>query len=244
MEKIFTTGLVIEMKSYVNLKLIDFLASFGKILYINGPQVLPPPLTPQQEAEVFDGIEKKDENAINMLIVHNLRLVVYIAKKFENTGVPVDDLSSIGTMGLIKAVRSFVPSKNIKFATYASRCVENEILMYLRKRSNKNVDISMDEALSTDSDGNEINLIDVLYTDENEISKNMEQESDKNIIWQSLDRLNSREREIMIMRFGLDGKREKTQKEVADIIGISQSYISRLEKRSLKKLKKEIEKIG
>lgn len=244
MEKIFTTGLVIEMKSYVNLKLIDFLASFGKILYINGPQVLPPPLTPQQEAEVFDGIEKKDENAINMLIVHNLRLVVYIAKKFENTGVPVDDLSSIGTMGLIKAVRSFVPSKNIKFATYASRCVENEILMYLRKRSNKNVDISMDEALSTDSDGNELNLIDVLYTDENEISKNMEQESDKNIIWQSLDRLNSREREIMIMRFGLDGKREKTQKEVADIIGISQSYISRLEKRSLKKLKKEIEKIG
>lgn len=244
MEKIFTTGLVIEMKSYVNLKLIDFLASFGKILYINGPQVLPPPLTPQQEAEVFDGIEKKDENAINMLIVHNLRLVVYIAKKFENTGVPVDDLSSIGTMGLIKAVRSFVPSKNIKFATYASRCVENEILMYLRKRSNKNVDISMDEALSTDSDGNELNLIDVLYTDENEISKNMEQESDKNIIWQSLDRLNSREREIMIMRFGLDGKREKTQKEVADIIGISQSYISRLEKRILKKLKKEIEKIG
>ncbi|MBR5805322.1 MAG: sigma-70 family RNA polymerase sigma factor [Oscillospiraceae bacterium] len=232
------------MKSCVNLKLIDFLASFGKILYINGPQVLPPPLTPQQEAEVFDGIEKKDENAINMLIVHNLRLVVYIAKKFENTGVPVDDLSSIGTMGLIKAVRSFVPSKNIKFATYASRCVENEILMYLRKRSNKNIDISMDEALSTDSDGNELNLIDVLYTDENEISKNMELESDKNIIWQSLDRLNSREREIMIMRFGLDGKREKTQKEVADIIGISQSYISRLEKRILKKLKKEIEKIG
>lgn len=244
MEKIFTTGLVIEMKSCVNLKLIDFLASFGKILYINGPQVLPPPLTPQQEAEVFDGIEKKDENAINMLIVHNLRLVVYIAKKFENTGVPVDDLTSIGTMGLIKAVRSFVPSKNIKFATYASRCVENEILMYLRKRSNKNIDISMDEALSTDSDGNELNLIDVLYTDENEISKNMELESDKNIIWQSLDRLNSREREIMIMRFGLDGKREKTQKEVADIIGISQSYISRLEKRILKKLKKEIEKIG
>lgn len=244
MEEIFTTGLVIEMKSCVNLKLIDFLASFGKILYINGPQVLPPPLTPQQEAEVFDGIEKKDENAINMLIVHNLRLVVYIAKKFENTGVPVDDLSSIGTMGLIKAVRSFVPSKNIKFATYASRCVENEILMYLRKRSNKNIDISMDEALSTDSDGNELNLIDVLYTDENEISKNMELESDKNIIWQSLDRLNSREREIMIMRFGLDGKREKTQKEVADIIGISQSYISRLEKRILKKLKKEIEKIG
>ncbi|MBR6609652.1 MAG: sigma-70 family RNA polymerase sigma factor, partial [Oscillospiraceae bacterium] len=134
--------------------------------------------------------------------------------------------------------------KNIKFATYASRCVENEILMYLRKRSNKNIDISMDEALSTDADGNELNLIDVLYTDENEISKDMELESDKKIIWQSLERLNPREKEIMIMRFGLDGKREKTQKEVADIIGISQSYISRLEKRILKKLKKEIEKNG
>ena len=238
------TGLVIEMKKHIRLVIPAFIASVGKILYINGPQVLPPPLSPQQEAQVFAGIEAKDENAINMLIVHNLRLVVYIAKKFENTGVPVDDLSSIGTMGLIKAVRSFVPSKNIKFATYASRCVENEILMYLRKRSNKNIDISMDEALSTDADGNELNLIDVLYTDENEISKDMELESDKKIIWQSLERLNPREKEIMIMRFGLDGKREKTQKEVADIIGISQSYISRLEKRILKKLKKEIEKIG
>ena len=244
MEKIFTTGLVIEMKSCVNLKLIDFLASFGKILYINGPQVLPPPLTPQQEAEVFDGIEKKDENAINMLIVHNLRLVVYIAKKFENTGVSVDDLTSIGTMGLIKAVKSFIPSKNIKFATYASRCVENEILMYLRKRSNRNIDISMDEALSTDSEGNELNLIDVLYTQENEISKTMEEESNRQIVWQSLDKLPVREKEIVIMRFGLNGNEEKTQKEVADIIGISQSYISRLEKKILKKLKKEIEKIG
>ncbi|MBQ5326027.1 MAG: sigma-70 family RNA polymerase sigma factor, partial [Oscillospiraceae bacterium] len=174
----------------------------------------------------------------------NLRLVVYIAKKFENTGVPVDDLSSIGTMGLIKAVRSFVPSKNIKFATYASRCVENEILMFLRRRSNKNIDISMDDALSTDADGNELNLIDVLYTDENEISKNMEAESDKDMIWKSLECLTEREKEIMIMRYGLKGAREKTQKEVADIIGISQSYISRLEKRILKKLKKEIEKIG
>lgn len=232
------------MKKVFTKRISKWLSRLLYVFYINGPQTLPPPLTIQQEIEVFAGVEKKDPESINKLIIHNLRLVVYIAKKFENTGVPVDDLSSIGTMGLIKAVRSFVPSKNIKFATYASRCVENEILMYLRKRSNKNIDISMDEALSTDSDGNELNLIDVLYTDENEISKNMELESDKNIIWQSLDRLNSREREIMIMRFGLDGKREKTQKEVADIIGISQSYISRLEKRILKKLKKEIEKIG
>lgn len=232
------------MKMTVKNRLLKLWASLNSILYINGPQLLPPPLTPRQEAEVFCGLERKDEEAINKLIVHNLRLVVYIAKKFENTGVPVDDLSSIGTMGLIKAVRSFAPSKNIKFATYASRCVENEILMYLRKRSNRNVDISMDEALSTDADGNELNLIDVLYTDENEISKNMEIESDKKIVWQSLDRLPAREKEIMIMRFGLGGSAEKTQKEVADIIGISQSYISRLEKRILKKLKKEIEKIG
>lgn len=225
-------------------KIVSFLSVLNGVLYINGPQILPPPLTARQEAEVFAGIENKDEEAINKLIVHNLRLVVYIAKKFENTGVPVDDLSSIGTMGLIKAVRSFVPSKNIKFATYASRCVENEILMFLRRRSNKNIDISMDDALSTDADGNELNLIDVLYTDENEISKNMEAESDKDMIWKSLECLTEREKEIMIMRYGLKGAREKTQKEVADIIGISQSYISRLEKRILKKLKKEIEKIG
>ncbi|MBR5520834.1 MAG: sigma-70 family RNA polymerase sigma factor [Oscillospiraceae bacterium] len=225
-------------------KLVGFLASLQKVLYISGPQLLPPPLTPQQEKEVFEGLEKKDKKASNMLIVHNLRLVVYIAKKFENTSVPVDDLTSIGTMGLIKAVNNFIPSKNIKFATYASRCVENEILMYLRKRSNRNIDISMDEALSTDSDGNELNLIDVLFTDENEISKDMEIESDRQAVWKSLETLPEREREIMIMRFGLDGKEEKTQKEVADIIGISQSYISRLEKRIFRKLKKEIEKIG
>jgi len=224
--------------------IIRMISNIQKILYINGPQTLPPPLTAQQEADVFKGLEQRDEEAMNTLIVHNLRLVVYIAKKFENTGVSVDDLTSIGTMGLIKAVKSFVPAKNIKFATYASRCVENEILMYLRKRSNRNIDVSMDEALSTDSDGNELNLIDVLYTDENEISKNMELESDKKTVWKSLDCLSQREKEIMIMRFGLSGREEMTQKEVADIIGISQSYISRLEKRILKKLKREIEKIG
>ena len=232
------------MKTEIILKVMEIISGLQKILYINGPQTLPPPLTPQQEAEVFEALMVHDESAINKLIVHNLRLVVYIAKKFENTGVSIDDLTSIGTMGLIKAVKSFDPSKNIKFATYSSRCIENEILMFLRKRSNRNVDLSMDEALSTDSDGNELNLIDVLYTDESEVSRNIEQESDRNLVWKSMESLSAREKEIMIMRFGLKGDREKTQKEVADIIGISQSYISRLEKRILKKLKKEIEKIG
>ena len=232
------------MKKVFTKRISKWLSRLLCVFYINGPQTLPPPLTIQQETEVFAGVEKKDPEAINKLIIHNLRLVVYIAKKFENTGVSVDDLTSIGTMGLIKAVKSFIPSKNIKFATYASRCVENEILMYLRKRSNRNIDISMDEALSTDSEGNELNLIDVLYTQENEISKTMEEESNRQIVWQSLDKLPVREKEIVIMRFGLNGNEEKTQKEVADIIGISQSYISRLEKKILKKLKKEIEKIG
>ena len=232
------------MKKVFTKRISKWLSRLLYVFYINGPQTLPPPLTIQQEIEVFAGVEKKDPESINKLIIHNLRLVVYIAKKFENTGVSVDDLTSIGTMGLIKAVKSFIPSKNIKFATYASRCVENEILMYLRKRSNRNIDISMDEALSTDSEGNELNLIDVLYTQENEISKTMEEESNRQIVWQSLDKLPVREKEIVIMRFGLNGNEEKTQKEVADIIGISQSYISRLEKKILKKLKKEIEKIG
>ena len=232
------------MKKVFTKRISKWLSRLLYVFYINGPQTLPPPLTIQQEIEVFAGVEKKDPESINKLIIHNLRLVVYIAKKFENTGVSVDDLTSIGTMGLIKAVKSFIPSKNIKFATYASRCVENEILMYLRKRSNRNIDISMDEALSIDSEGNELNLIDVLYTQENEISKTMEEESNRQIVWQSLDKLPVREKEIVIMRFGLNGNEEKTQKEVADIIGISQSYISRLEKKILKKLKKEIEKIG
>ena len=211
--------------------------------YINGPQTLPPPLTPQQEEEIFAGLERGDKDARDKMIVHNLRLVIYIAKKFETSAVSIEDLTSIGSLGLIKAVNSFKPSKNIKFATYASRCVENEILMYLRKQSNKNVDISIDEALSVDSDGNELNLIDILCTDESEISKNIEQESEKEILWKSINCLTKREREIILMRFGLDGTEEKTQKEVADYIGISQSYISRLEKRIFKKLKKEIEKI-
>ena len=213
------------------------------IWYINGPQTLPPPLSEAEERQIFEGLEKGDSSARDKMIVHNLRLVIYIAKKFENSTVNIEDLTSIGSLGLIKAVNSFKPSKNIKFATYASRCVENEILMYLRKQSNKNTDISIDDALSVDSDGNELNLIDILYTDEYEVSRNIEEESDKQILWQSIHTLPNREKEIILMRFGLNGVSEKTQKEVADEIGISQSYISRLEKRIFKKLKKEIEKI-
>lgn len=213
------------------------------IWYINGPQTLPPPLNEAEERQIFEGLEKGDSSARDKMIVHNLRLVIYIAKKFENSTVNIEDLTSIGSLGLIKAVNSFKPSKNIKFATYASRCVENEILMYLRKQSNKNTDISIDDALSVDSDGNELNLIDILYTDEYEVSRNIEEESDKQILWKSIHTLPKREKEIILMRFGLNGVSEKTQKEVADEIGISQSYISRLEKRIFKKLKKEIEKI-
>lgn len=214
-----------------------------KILwYINGPQTLPPPLSEEEEQQIFDGLENGDRQAREKMIVHNLRLVIYIAKKFENSAVSVEDLTSIGSLGLIKAVNSFKPSKNIKFATYASRCVENEILMFLRKQCNRNVDISIDDALSVDSDGNELNLIDILYTDEYEVSSNIEKESEHQMLWQSIEALNKRERDIVLMRFGLDGKPEKTQKEVADEIGISQSYISRLEKRIFKKLKKEMEK--
>ena len=214
------------------------------IWYINGPQTLPPPLTQEEEMMVFAGLETGDKQAREKMIVHNLRLVIYIAKKFENSAVSIDDLTSIGSLGLIKAVNSFLPSRNIKFATYASRCVENEILMYLRKQSNRNVDISIDDALSVDGDGNELNLIDILYTDEYEVSRNIEEESEKQILWKSVEALPKREREIILMRFGLDGHTEKTQKEVADEIGISQSYISRLEKRIFKKLKKEMERLA
>ncbi|MEG0020975.1 MAG: sigma-70 family RNA polymerase sigma factor, partial [Oscillospiraceae bacterium] len=195
--------------------LISALLLKTKVLwYINGPQTLPPPLTREEEKVVFLGLERGEENAKEKMIVHNLRLVVYIAKKFENVPISIEDLTSIGTMGLIKAVNSFLPSKNIKFATYASRCVENEILMYLRKQSNKNIDISIDDALSTDTDGNELNLIDILYTDEYEVSKDMEKESERTVLWQSIKTLSSREKDIILMRFGLNGCPEKTQKEV------------------------------
>ncbi len=212
----------------------------GEVYYVNGPELLCPPLDPEKESEIISRLDK-DPNAANILIEHNLRLVVYIAKKFENTGVGLEDLTSIGTIGLIKAIHTYKTDKNIKLATYASRCIENEILMYIRKSSNRRLEISMDEPLNTDWDGNELLLSDVLGTDEDTVYKNIEANEDSKIIAEAISKLNDREQTIIKMRFGLDGTEEKTQKEVADILGISQSYISRLEKKIIKRLKKEIE---
>lgn len=230
------------------LKLIkDCLNKFKKIFpdndifYVNGPQTLPPPLTKKQEEECLEKILQGDNSSREMLITHNLRLVVYIAKKFENTGVGVEDLVSIGTIGLIKAVNTFCPEKNIKLATYASRCVENEILMYLRKMSNRKTEISIDEPLNTDHDGNELLLSDVLAGDADSVNYNLEYEDEKRILHSIVDKLGERERLIINMRFGIDGEKEHTQKEVADIMGISQSYISRLEKRIIARIKHEME---
>lgn len=214
-----------------------------KIYYINSPQTLPPPLKKSEEAELTERIAAGDEKAREPLIVHNLRLVVYIAKKFESSGVNIEDLVSIGTIGLIKSVNTFCPEKNIKLATYASRCIENEILMHLRKVNQQKGDVSLDEPLNTDWEGNELLLSDVLGSDGNEINHSMEDEDEKRILHLCMETLGERECLIMNMRFGLCGYREHTQKEVADILGISQSYISRLEKRIITQLKRDIEKI-
>lgn len=216
---------------------------FNCLYYINSPDVLPPPLSKDDELETFKLLEKNDDKAKQKLVVHNLRLVVYIAKKFESTGICIDDLISIGTIGLIKAVNTFCPSKNIKLATYASRCIENEILMHLRKVQSSKNDVSIDEPLNVDWDGNELLLSDILGTDENIINYNIESDVEKNILISAVNKLGKRERNIMILRFGLQNNNEHTQKEVADIIGISQSYISRIEKRVIKKLKKDLEKV-
>ncbi len=222
---------------------IKILKLFKKeINYINSPQVLPPPLSKEEEADLTEMYQQGDEGARDKLVEHNLRLVVYIAKKFENSGVNIEDLISIGTIGLIKAVNTFRLDKNIKLATYASRCIENEILMYLRKVSGQKLDISLDEPLNTDWDGNELLLSDVLGSDGLEINDNVEQEDEKRILYSCMEDLSDRERLIMNMRFGMCGEKEHTQKEVADELGISQSYISRLEKRILIKLKKDIER--
>ena len=213
----------------------------GEIFYINGPENLPPPLTKQQEDELLRRVERGDETAREPLIVHNLRLVVYIARKFENSAANIEDMISIGTIGLIKAVNTFRPERQIKLATYASRCIENEILMYLRKTSNKRGEISIDEPLNVDWDGNELLLSDVLGSDENVISLDMEAEDERKLLLELVSRLSEREKVIMQMRFGLGGYDEHTQKEVADILGISQSYISRLEKRIITGLKKDME---
>lgn len=206
------------------------------VYYINGNMNLPEPLTLEEEQYLSERLVSGDDGAREKLIVHNLRLVVYIAKKFENSGVGLDDLISIGTIGLIKAVNTFSPEKNIKLATYASRCIENEILMYLRKISSQKLVISLDEPLNTDWDGNELMLADVLGSDGDEISREIEDDDEKRMLIDIIERLPERERTIIEMRFGIGDKEELTQKEVADKMGISQSYISRLEKRIIKKL--------
>lgn len=214
------------------------------LFYINGSEVLPSPLTAEQEAEVMRRIRAGDEPAREELITHNLRLVVYIARKFETRAAGIEDLISIGTIGLIKAVRTFQPERNIKLATYASRCIENEILMFLRKTAQYRNDLSIDEPLNVDWDGNELLLSDVLGSEPDTVGQNLESEAEKRSLHQAVDRLPKRERMIMELRFGLNGRSEHTQKEVADVLGISQSYISRLEKRILRQLRVELEKIG
>lgn len=229
-------------KSAISKKLAELFGN--EIFYINGADRLPPPLEAEREAELMLRLDGEGgEAARKELIEHNLRLVVYIARKFENTGVFIEDLISIGTIGLIKAVNTFCPAKNIKLATYASRCIENEILMYLRKTAHRKSEVSIDEPLNVDRDGNELLLSDVLGTDCDEISHDIETEMEVEILNKALKKLNKREREITELRFGLNGGREYTQKEVADILGISQSYISRLEKKILIRLRKEIENI-
>ncbi len=213
------------------------------ILYIGGSDTLPPALSKSEEEELLERLKNGDCSVRSKLIERNLRLVVYIARKFENTGIYVEDLISIGTIGLIKAINTFDPYKNIKLATYASRCIENEILMYLRKNSNTRTEISIDEPLNVDWDGNELLLSDVLGTDNDIICKNIEEEVDRSLLQIALKRLSKRERRIMELRFGLADEKEKTQKEVADLLGISQSYISRLEKRIIKRLRTEIMKM-
>ena len=211
--------------------------------YINGPQTLPPPLTQDEEQNLLTLFDSKTEFVREKLIVHNLRLVVYIARKFDTNTTNVEDLISIGTIGLIKAVNTFCPQKNIKLATYASRCIENEILMYLRKAATQKSEISLDEPLNIDWDGNELLLSDVLGSDENDICKGIEQEDERKLLDSLVKLLPRREKQIIEMRFGLNGKSELTQKQVADLLGISQSYISRLEKRIIDKLKKQLEKV-
>lgn len=216
---------------------------YNTVYYVNSPQTLPPPLKKAEEGKYIAEFMNGSDRAREKLIVHNLRLVVYIAKKFENSGVNIEDLVSIGTIGLIKSINTFRPDKNIKLATYSSRCIENEILMHLRKVNQQKSDISLDEPLNVDWDGNELLLSDVLGSDGLEINYNVEDEDEKRILLLCMESLSERERLIMNMRFGLGGQKEHTQKEVADILGISQSYISRLEKRIILRLKKDIEKI-
>ena len=212
----------------------------GKIMYIGGSDTLPTPLSREEEGELMERLQQGDQRARQTLIEHNLRLVVYIARRFENTGINIEDLISIGTIGLIKAVGTYQPARSIKLATYASRCIENEILMYLRKTSSQKTELSFDEPLNTDWDGNELLLSDILGTDGDLVMRPIEADVDRQLLRQSLVKLDERERTIITLLFGLGGGEEQTQKEVADQMGISQSYISRLEKRIIQRLKKEM----
>lgn len=215
----------------------------GKVMYIGGSDVLPAPLSREEESICITRLEAGEKSVANRLIEHNLRLVVYIARRFENTGVGLEDLISIGTIGLIKAVGTYKPAKNIKLATYASRCIENEILMHLRKTAHQKTEIPFDEPLSTDWNGNELLLSDILGTESDLVMKPLEEDADRQLLADALAKLSDREREIITLRFGLGGCREHTQKEVAERMGISQSYISRLEKRIIARLKREILKV-
>ena len=229
----------------MNLRLGNLLRALGlrqpeKICYIGGSDVLPAPLRPEEEQRCIAALGQGDPQAKQALIEHNLRLVVYIARRFENTGVGIEDLISIGTIGLIKAVNTFKADRNIKLATYSSRCIENEILMHIRKISGQRSELSLDEPINTDWDGNELLLSDILGTESDTVMRPLEDDVDHQLLREALDRLPPREKTIMVLRYGLEGKQEKTQKEVADMMGISQSYISRLEKRIVHRLRKEI----
>ena len=235
-----------QLYSLARQKLTDLVTSLTarELYYIGGPEPLPAPLTAEEERLLLDHLPADDGSIRRTLIERNLRLVVFIARKFDNTGVMLEDLISIGTIGLIKAVNTFDPTKKIKLATYASRCIENEVLMFLRRHSRTRQEVSIDEPLKTDWDGNELLLSDVLGTEPDTVSRGIEDDAEKAMLMEALSRLNPRERQIMSLRFGLGGRDEMTQKEVADVMGISQSYISRLEKRILQRLQGELLRAG
>lgn len=236
-------SLRLRLYYYWNKLLIKLGIKTDEVFYIGGSEALPPPLSKKEEEALLKRLSEGDQEARSILIERNLRLVVYIARKFENTGIHIEDLISIGTIGLIKAVNTFKPEKKIKLATYASRCIENEILMYLRRNNKVRSEVSFDEPLNIDWDGNELLLSDVLGTEDDIITKNLEASVDKKLLFKALHQLSDREKQIMELRFGLGNGEEKTQKDVADMLGISQSYISRLEKRIIKRLKKEFNKM-
>ncbi|MCI7737056.1 MAG: RNA polymerase sporulation sigma factor SigE [Clostridiales bacterium] len=231
-------------RSGMNRPQLTLIRPQGEVAYIGGSDSLPAPLTREEEQALFSRMDEEPSSVRRTLIEHNLRLVVYIARKFENTGVGIEDLISIGTIGLIKAVNTFDPGKKIKLATYASRCIENEILMFLRRTSRQKLEVSLDEPLNTDWDGNELLLSDILGTEGDLVYRSIEETVERQMLSAALSHLSMREKEIMRLRFGLGGGTEKTQKEVADIMGISQSYISRLEKRILLRLQKDMEQMG